>query len=239
LDNPPSLNEDVILVAVAASVLLTIGLAVARALKIRRRAARVLAARDVGGAGDDRMRDGELVLVRGKARTSDAKGESTTATPLTKRPVLWWRLTVRGETHRPGMMMWNNLLAETGARDFVLEDGKGKRVRVAIAAMPAMVLVVSDRVEKTLCMDGQKLRDDVRGFLSSRADLADAVGADGLAAIAVRTLEEILAAGDELQVIGVVEGGAIVPGADGLIVAHGDVKEHAKSGRVWARGPDA
>lgn len=240
-----NLDWTVVTWALGASAAATIALAILRALRIRARAARIVAIPSRSIAEARSLPAGSRVLVRGKARRVDASGTALTATPLTKRPMLWWRLTVRGETHRPGMLMWNNLLVEAVGRDFILDDGSGAAIRVALAAAgPRAVVCVRDAaVERTLCMDGQRLRDDVRAFLMSRPDLVEAAGGDGNANIAVRTFEEAIAEGDEVYVAGVVEGtgaaASLAPAPDGLVVAHGDPKELASTGKLWATGPNA
>ncbi len=217
-----------------ASVLLTSLIVGLRALQQSARRRRVLGARAATIAD---ARDGELVVVRGRA-----KNTPMVRAPITGRDVIWTRIIVRGEVARPGILSFSTLHREVRAQTLALEDGTG---RVEVGLEGALVTVGPERVDKSYTPQDDPLAPRLLPFFDQHTELTKVVSA-GKAQVALRTFEEIILPEDEISVVGIAKRGGpngtgqlqIAPSSDGLYVIHGDLRALAASGALWKDAPD-
>ena len=211
------------------SIGLTSLVAAGRAVQAWARRRRILRAR-VASTAD--AREGELVIVRGKAR-----GEGSVPTPITQKNALWTRVIVRGEVKRPGLLRFSTLLREVKSQAFVVEDPNG---RFEVAAETAHVVVGPERVDRSYTPEGEAFEPRLLPLLRQHTEFD--VLSENKALVAIRTFEESILPGDEVSVIGIAHRGdqgalRIAPSQDGLFIVHGDVKELAVNGALWKDTP--
>ncbi|WP_394838042.1 hypothetical protein LVJ94_14115 [Pendulispora rubella] len=226
----PLFDGDAIWVLAGLSILVTALIAAGRALQQGARQRRILRARETTIA---EAREGELVIVRGRAR-----GGHLVPTPITKKDALWTRLIVRGEVARPGLLRVQTLHREVQSANFVVEASTG---RFEVEGTTATVVVGPDRIDRSYTAEGAQFEARILPLFQKHTDFGVLEG--DKAVVAVRTFEESLLPGDEVAVIGIARrSGAdvrIAPSRDGLFVVQGDIQSLAQSGAIWREIPDA
>ncbi|WP_394821333.1 hypothetical protein [Pendulispora albinea] len=225
-------DGNAIWIVIGLSIVLTLLISAARALKGRARRSRVLGAR-LATVAD--ARDGELVIVQGKAR-----GEPSVTTLITSKSAIWMRTTVRGEVARPGLLRFTTLLRDVQGRAFTVEASGG---RFDVATENARVAFAPERIARSYTPEEEPIDPRLLPLFRQHPDeLKDALVEDK-ARVDLRTFEEAILPGDDVSIVGIARrsgpnGFHIEPSPDGLYVVLGDVKALAASGALWSDRPD-